>query len=261
MEISLNFIDFALLGAIAFYFWRGWSKGFILSLVGPVSLILCFLYGFFYFKSTSNFLVGLLICLLGPMAINMIVSGLIATIKKAGKSDNKGGKEESEFLGRLAGGIFNIAWISLILFIMVIIISMIPFKIPGLANLGTAVKNSAVFSIISSGMGDRFSFLKKGVQPIDLEKAENYFPELKETSEYLDLMKDDRVKDLMNDPSIIKKIEEKDFVALLNNPKIQAIMNDPQLLRKFLILNKKMIEINGNTNKGEDNADDIYQDN
>ena len=253
----MNSVDFIVLGVLGFYFWRGWAKGLFRSLLGPVALVVCFVYSYIYFQRTNNFVVSLVICVLGPIFLNIIFIGLFAILKKAKKKTDE--KDPDELRNRLFGGLINVLWIGFLLFLSLSFFAMIPIKVPGLENARKAVVESKSISFISGVMGDRMAFLRKDTEPIDVEVDQSYLPKLQKTSEYAQLMGDERVKVLFEDSKTLEMIQNKDVMGLMSDPKVLEIMQDPELIQKFLKLNQKMVQINQSQEEVKGHGDDIHE--
>lgn len=254
----MNSVDYIFLGIAVFYFWRGWAKGLLRSLLEPAAFILCVVYAYFYYQRTQNFMISAGIGILGPIVLNLFFMLLFAVLNKALKQDDK--KEHPlQMMNRFFGGLFSLSWVVFFMGLTVVLFTMIPVRISVLEGLRKSVMASKSMEGIKFLAGDRFSFLQKETQPVDLANGQNYADALQKTPEYKELIKDDRVKAVFTDPETMERIQNKDFVGLFNDPKIQQLMQDPELIQKFFKLNQVLLELNGSQGERSQNADDIYK--
>ena len=65
----MTITDLIVIVLSAFYFWNGWRKGFLHSLLGPASVVVCFGAAFLYYQQTHNIFVSFMISCFGPIAV------------------------------------------------------------------------------------------------------------------------------------------------------------------------------------------------
>lgn len=240
----MNTADFVIITFFVFYFWRGWVKGFLRSVFGPVALMVCFFYSYFYFQKTHNFGISALICILGPFILNIILGAVLAIFHKG--KDEKEEESAASVLNRLSGGLLNVLWMGALILVTVCFFLMIPIRISALESLRESLIKSRTVRIVANVSGDSLPFLREDVQPVDIQEARFHFKQIQKTAEFKKLMEDERVKKLFADPQTARKIQSQDILGLLNDPRIQEVLQDPRLIREFLAVNKKMVQINQN---------------
>src|SRR3989338_4323676 len=98
-------VDFIILCLLLIFFWAGWLKGLLRSLIGPISLGLSLTAGLIYYWITQKFFYAVLITLFGPIALNIIFSIILKIWNKA-TSD----KSSPRLASRILGGLFSLLW-------------------------------------------------------------------------------------------------------------------------------------------------------
>ena len=66
-------IDLAFVLLLIFFLWRGASRGFIQSLLGPLAFILATAAAFIYYQNTKNIYVSLILGLAGPFILHFFL--------------------------------------------------------------------------------------------------------------------------------------------------------------------------------------------
>lgn len=236
----MTLVDSVIIGVLVFYFWRGWSKGFFRSLLGPLTLAMALGYAFFYFQRTQNFLISIGICVLGPLVLSLALQAVYVLFKQAG---HEPGRQQAshELQDRMLGGLVNMVWMGCMILLCLAMFVSIPLKMPFLEEARRAVLSSRIFDMV---LAHRLPFLSKDFRPVDLEGDRAYMDTLQKSPEYQQLMNDPKTKTLFSDPQIQEKIENRDVAGLLSDPLVQEVMKDPQLIQKFLAVNQRMIEAN-----------------
>lgn len=255
----MNEVDFIVLGLAVFTFWRGWAKGLLRSLLGPVILAGCLGYAYVHYVRTRDILLSLGISILGPIVLNIVFWLLFAVF---GKMRRREENEEGGFFeasGRMSGGVISMIWTVSIVMACLVFFMVIPVRMPGLEKARTLVSESGGILLVKAALGDRLQFLRKDVQPLDLKNNQVSAQRLQESFEYTALMEDDRVRDVFSDPETVKKIQDKDVAGLMKDPKIQALMQDPALVRKFFRFNQAMIRMSQDETERREHVDDLHK--
>ena len=237
--------DFIICFLIVFYAYSGWRKGFIKSILGPVSFIICAVIAWMYFKKTHNVLISFSISFLGPFIINKFVSWIIDVERDP--------KEPQSFVGltnRWLGSAVALVWGMSMVFLIILFLMISPLKVATLQPVRASILNSFFFAVISP----RLAVFFPAIMPVapTSESIDNTLPakrdkgqsaanhSLAQTQEYQNVINDPRVKDLFADPEVAQLIKDKDYFKLLNNPKFAKILEDPQLIAKMLQLQSKI---------------------
>ena len=72
-------LDLVVLLLLLFYAYRGWRKGILRSLIGPVSLIICGLIGIIHYDLNKNMITSLSIAIGGTFVLTIILSIILDT--------------------------------------------------------------------------------------------------------------------------------------------------------------------------------------
>lgn len=140
----MNTVDLIILVISLFYFIRGWTKGFLRTIFGPISLIIGSIMSYIYFKQSGNIFVSILIGLMGPFVLNLGLSLLIKIWRKVTDEDN-----DAFTIGRLLGGICGFIWGFSLTTLIIVLIGLAPLQNSGLKSVQDQVKQSRYYSLLN----------------------------------------------------------------------------------------------------------------
>jgi hypothetical protein len=231
--------DKILFFAAIILFWRGWNKGFLRTVFGPVALVVCSIVSYFYYLWCHDIVIAAAIGIIAPIFLNIIFS-ITLNLVTTGKD-----RTSIALPSRVIAGFLNLLWGEFILIVVFLTVLMLPFDFPSLKKAQTDIQGSSSYAFIKPTMDQILA--SKHVQPIDpVKMAALSDPEklkdLEKSSEYQTLVNDPRIQDLLTDPSIAQEIENKQISALIQNPKFLELTRDPELLKKFMALYSKMLK-------------------
>ena len=216
-----------------FLFWRGWSKGFLQTVLGPVALIIATVLSYIYYIIYRNMVIAIAIGTIGPIILSIIFSMTIGTLLLAAD------KKNISLLSRFLGATINTVWGEFLLVTGIFLILFIPLKIPLVQSIQSDIQQSWSYLQVKTTIDEVFDQDVAGVldpsklavltDPKGLER-------LGQTKEFQEVMNDPLVQDLLNDPETIQAIEQKDIGKLMQSPKFITITKNPDLLKKFLSL-------------------------
>lgn len=135
----LTTTDYIVLIVVGLSALHGWSRGFLRSLLGPFSLILGSIFSFFYFQRTHNLFLSLLLCVLGPLLLNILFA-LFLGGKKTTSED-----QPISSNSRALGALFNVSWNAGLLILFLFCILMIPANVFGLTKIQDDIRRSVAF--------------------------------------------------------------------------------------------------------------------
>ena len=101
--------------------WDGWRRGFLRTLLGPVSLLLATIVSYFYYNFTHDFLKSLLIGLIGPFVLNIILAVVLTLWNKTVNQNQKANN-----FSRAWGGLFNLVWMGGIILLTLVLLVFMP---------------------------------------------------------------------------------------------------------------------------------------
>jgi uncharacterized membrane protein required for colicin V production len=233
-----NVTDYITVGAFLYFFYNGWRKGFLKTLLGPISLIAGCLLGYFYYQKNQNIATGLAICTISPFFIHIAASLLLKLWHKAVNSDIPPSRAS-----RLSGSAFSIVWGGGYLAIMLILISVIPLQVEWFERVQNDVLASRTYALISDRVGDK---IPKGL--LDIKKVTSILQDpaklekFESTEELQALREDSRFKALVDDEETAEQIRNKEYHKLLTNPIMRDIFQDEELLKKIFALNQRIAD-------------------
>ena len=228
--------DWIILGSFLMFFWQGCKKGLLTIVLGPLSLLLGIGASAIYYNQTKNFLISLILSIFAPIIIHIALKILLKLFHHP--------NEEKKFLtlGRVFGGIINLAWNGAWVVLTIVVLALLPAQIPWLNKIQDNILASKTYQLILSVSGKK---IPAGMN--DIKKVTNIMndpqrmQELRDTKEMKDVLADQDIQALLDDDTAREQIKKKDFFALLKNPHMQAILNNPDLLKKFIALQEKAI--------------------
>ncbi len=247
----MNETDFILATVFTIAFLRGALKGFLKTLLGPISLFLGTAISYYIYMVNGNIVLALIIGLFGPFIIHIALGLFAKMFFKAFTSEEK----ELSNLSRICGGVFSVIWSGTLFLIFILLITLIPLKMAAVTTVQNNIKASKIIQWISEFIPADNKDPVKAISNISQvlqnpQKAE----QARQTKSYKNLMKDSSVRDLLSDKETLRQIEEKDFVSLLKNPKIQALMQDPDAMQKLFDFQKELIANASNAKKPSSKA-------
>jgi len=230
--------DSIILIILCYFFYKGWRKGFLKTLLGPVALLIgCFM-GFSHYHKTQDITTSLVISIISPFVITILASLVLKLWNKAVNND-----DPLPLASRLMGSAFSILWGGGYLAMMVLLIGIMPVRFGWFEKVQDDVLASKSYALVNHWAGDKIP-----IASLDVKKITNVLqnPEALEqfesTEEFETLMGDDLLKELFADEETAEQIRTKNYSQLLANPKMQAVFQNPELLKKIFALNKKIME-------------------
>jgi uncharacterized membrane protein required for colicin V production len=231
--------DIIVLFIIVFFIYRGWQKGFLRTILGPLSLVLCTFGAYVYYYKTKNIPFSLLIAFIGPIGLTIFV-GLSLTIWR--RFFNKEGK--ISHLSRILGSFLNLLWSGSILVGVLTLLLFIPQKMPFFRTTQKDFHKSITYKYLNNFFQKRIPSLANIEQRINVLSLDPQ-QQPKEVSDKLnELRQDERIQSILSDPVIANQIEKRDISQLISNPKILAIAQDEDLMMKFLDIYKSLPQEN-----------------
>jgi len=230
--------DYIAVGALLFFFIKGWRKGFLKTLLKPIALIVGCLIAFLYYQQTQNIPISLLICVLSPFALRILAFLILKLWDKAAN------KETSlSISSRLFGSIFDVLWSGSYLVLLLIMIGFMPLHVAWFEKIQNDVIASKSYNALHQFMDKKIPSLSGDINKITaIIENPAKLQQFQSTKEFKTLIEDDTLQDIFSDEELTEQIQKKDYGKLLSNPKIQSIMQDKQLLEKMFALNKKIME-------------------
>lgn len=229
---GITITDIITLSASALLIWRGFSRGFLRSLLGPLALLIATLMSITYYQVTQNTLVSLLIGLIGPIVLQILFNLSLRSWTAFTNPDAK-----LTPVSRAIGAVLTFLWGWVFIVMTLLLLDMVPPLVGAIEVMHKDMRRSLSYAVIRPL---RHSIIPEAKQhPINATRA---LPA--DNADVQALAQDPRFQNLMNDPEIQKAIEAKDFAKLLSNPKMmeltQQLMSDPEMMKKMLTAYSQM---------------------
>ncbi len=213
--------DLTLLFLSLFFFWRGASRGFLKSILGPLALAIATAAAFLVYKNTNNVVLSLIIGVAGPFVLNFILLFILNSFRTVASSDFG-----PNIFSRLMGAAVTFAWGMVFILPVVLFLAVVPAFHPSIAMIQKDIKQSACFILIRPLTHYVPSFLSSpGKSPTITTANRQSLQAIASTPQ---------MKELLDDPEIRQAIEQKNYAKLMTNPKIMALTQDPGFIKKIL---------------------------
>ncbi len=237
---------------LSIFFAIGAFKGFIYSLIGPVSLTIGVIASFFYYSKTNNIFIALVISIFAPIILNILFLISYGMYKKYLAKESF-----ISWLSRLGGAIFSVLWSGAMLGLTLVLITLIPLNNNWLNIIKSNITQSRSYAFIDAMTGDKITSATKDLDTL-LVALENpqMRANLEKNEEIKDLINDESLQSLMQDEMTRQQIVNKDFPALMKNEKFKAVMGNKDLAKKLLSLEKAIISGEMNLPKIENEPED-----
>lgn len=229
--------DLIVILAFLLFFYLGWRKGFMKSIIGPIALIIASIFSIQYYFKTQDMLMALVIGVFGPFILHIIFAILIK-IWHISVSD----KKELSTPSRFIGGCFSLFWRGSIFVLMLILIVMIPLSWGPMEKIQLNITQSRTYQFFMQFFGEHGGGSAFNLESItDILEDPEKLEQLQETDEFNALVEDKTLKEIFEDEDYIKIAQEKDFAKLLSHPNTQKILQDKNLVQKIMSLQKEII--------------------
>ena len=233
-----NVTDSVVLALTLYFLYRGWSRGLLRTLVGPIALIVGCLGAFIYYAQTHNIIVAFIISIVAPLILNIFFSVALAVWRKMTKTENP-----ISPASRALGAGLCALWGGINILLIIVLIALIPLNTFWIERIRQDIFNSVTYSLIdqwTKHLVPEKSIDIRSVSQVlkDPEQMQN----LQSSAEYKAVWEDQTLQKLLADEEIMRDIQDKNFAKLLANPKMQAMMKDPAMVKKILDMNIKMME-------------------
>ena len=245
--------DLIVLIISVFSLMRGASRGFVRSLTGPFSMIVSTAISMFYFQITQDMIASLIIAMAAPILIGILVNFLLnAWIKSTDRAVRPG------FISRSAGALMTAIWSWVFIIFTLVLLGILPPWGDRLTAIHNDVTRSASYCI-AKPIGNAFFGLpvQKTSSATDNTTTNTSGANTSENATFdaKTLAQDPRFQKILQDPEIQDEIKNHDITQLMNNPQmvkfIQQIMRDPETMKRIMTLysNQTQPHAQQNTNQ------------
>ena len=236
-----NTIDLIVIVLVLYYLYRGWTKGFVGSLIGPISLLLGAGISYMYFRQSHNMMVAGIISFFCPILIHVTLS-VVTNVSTYGHR-----KPEPSVISSLFGAVISLGWSGGILVLLMLMINVLPPQLPSIAAIQERLALTKSYQLVNHVTG---SFSIYSSMPIQTFMAVLENPEqlaaVQSSAEYQSFVNDDRIKALMSDPEIQSAVEDRNIGKMLADKRMIDLLQDEDLLSKIFAVQGLIIQQGSN---------------
>jgi len=237
--MTMQNFDIFFLCLLAFFFWRGWTKGMLRALVSPACLLFWAIIGIINYDLNDNIIQTSLITLTGAFFSVLIIHTIFFIGKFTVKKENR-----SYVFGpsRVIGAVVNTLWNGSLAGILIILISLLPRPFLGLAPLQAAIKESVTYNKLCLRLIDPFPVANNIYQTVSVLQNYKSLDAYRQTREYQAVFSHPQIQAITQDASLVKKFQSKDGMSQLSDPRIQNLLKNEDLMKKVSALAKLIYE-------------------
>ena len=230
--------DSVVLALTLYFLYRGWSRGLLRTLVGPIALLLGCVMAAIHYSQNHNIIMALAISIVAPIILNLLLSFVLAVWQKTVNAD----KPVSP-VSRAWGAGLCALWGGINLLLIIVLIALIPSNASWIESVRQDIFDSGTYSLVDQWAKHLIPKKSIDIRAISQTlKDPGQIQRLQSSAEYQAVRDDKTIQTLLTDEEIVRDIRDKNFTRLMANPKMQAVIKDPELVKKILDMNVKIME-------------------
>lgn len=245
-------LDKIIILLLCLFFLSGWLRGFLKSLIGPISFLFCFISAVIFYDLNYNILMATFIAIFGTIALtitlNILLMASLSTV-------NKEFRGKAFLVSRILGSAINTLWQGNIMFIMIILLSAIPIHNEKFEKL----QNQALESKILIHYYQKIIYPNNRLTAITMSLAMLRDPEkmqiITNTPEFTTFYADPKVQEFINDPQVIEATETQNSFKLMQSASLRQLVTDDtamsQLTRLATTIYRRNLKSIGNMKEEE----------
>ena len=232
-----TFTDVLVLIILGWAFFRGWQKGIITAIIGPIVFVFFSIVAVINYDANYNVVKSILIALIGTILTSTIIRvGLFF----AKRSVNKEFRNHVFFTSRVAGSVLNTLWKGCIVATVLMVLTLLPGRMLGIESMQQNILSSQAYGFIMKHIVEKDIKLKSTVSAFSVFRNSHKLSELSYSREYQDITSDPKVKSLLSDQELKKAIKKKDVLKILLSQKVLNTLTDKGVIKKLSNLSKKI---------------------
>ena len=238
--MSSALTDIIVRALILYFLYSGARKGFLRALADPVALLLGALIALAYYAITKNLVIAILIATFGPFVLNLCFSSALK-VWHLTILQNK----PPSFPSRVGGAALCLLWrgIHLAVLLHFIALAPVPPNMEWFAGVKNNVLHSSSYRLVAKWGANNLSSSSLSLEKLTaLIQDPEKLKVLLKMPEFQDILQDERFQSLFADPRVYESIKSKHLNELIADSRLKDIVQDPKFLKKFLALQKKILE-------------------
>ncbi len=239
----MNIMDAIVLGLLCVSLWIGWRRGFVRTIMGPVSMAVC-VYAAYYYLRTAGLVIAVCISLLGPVVIALLMK-LARWILY--KPQDKAAEEGTlTMVNHWLGMAASFGWAVFLIWVtyLAVVYTYVPVRLTILDPVYRTVINSTGYRLFCrvSGRDTLCRAQQSGFQSggdgaaVDMDR-------IRTSEEYTRLITRPEVKRLFENETFLTYARERNFSGIIQDKEFQQILADPEVLKDFMKLYQRMVEV------------------
>jgi len=232
-----NTFDYIYLSMLAFFFYRGWSRGFFHALIGPACLAFWSIIGIMNYDLNENLVRSAVITLSGGV---MSAFGINLLLFWGRQSLYRKHRHYVFPLSRIAGALFNTVWNGLIFAYAAVLLTLMPTGTLGPASWQNSITQSVSYLRFEERLIRPLPFVGNILTTISVLTRQEALTAYADTPEYQAVFTDPKIRTLTQDPEIMERFHSNDAAALLRDPQVLAVLEDPQIMQKITALGQRV---------------------
>lgn len=233
----LNTTDAIVLVLFLFFFWSGWRKGLLRSILGPLSLLLCSVAGIVYYDVSGNMFKAATIALAGSFILAFVIRILLFMGRATA---DKQYRDQTFIVSRILGGLLNLAWKGTIVLAVIFFTTLVPLNLPTLKTIKDDINSSKTLAYLNLYALSKTGKVRDAMKVFDVLKDPSKFETVTATKEYRAFATNPKVKEAFSDQDVVKLVEDRNVSQLLTHPKIKDLLRDEEVMKDFSDLVKKI---------------------
>lgn len=235
----LNTFDYIYLSLLAFFFYRGWSRGFFHALIGPTCLAFWSIIGIMNYDLNENLVQSAMITIGGGMIFALGINLLLFWGRQ---SLYRKHRHYVFLLSRIAGALFNTVWNGLIFAYAAVLLTLMPTGTSGLSAWQNSITQSLSYVRFEERLIRPLPFVGNILTTISVLTRQEALTAYADTPEYQAVFTDPKICALTQDPEIMERFHSNDAAALLSDPQVRRVLDDPLVMQKITALGQRIFK-------------------
>lgn len=234
-------LDKIIIAILCLFFLTGWIRGFLKSLIGPISFLCCFISAVIFYDLNRNILMATFIATIGTIAMAITLNILLAI----GLSTvNKEFRGKTFLVSRILGSVVNVFWQGNIFFAFLILFSALPIKNEKFEVFQKQIPDSKMVAHYYQKVVNRDNRLKAIVSSLSVMNNPQKMQEITATKEFDEFYNHPKVQHFLDDPQVIDALAAKNSLRLIENASLRDLVTDDEAMYSLTKITRMVYEKN-----------------